>query len=562
VRDDTLLLGVRVQTERVDLLEGSQARGGLKALVSVTIRFLTIYFAFLTLIVSWMLSAPPGATQAEKSHLLAIWCGDGAATEECRISPSDPSQFQLQGGWDEDPCFAEPSDNAECISNRDWNSISDLSVESIPQSKSAFIELLRPLVDSDSLRSVLRIRLIMASVAAFLLAMTVFLARLNGFFLTQVWVLFATPLALFNISLVQPAAWYLMGTPAAVVSSFIIFKNDHNRYTRFSAHVLLTLASITIVLGGSFGFILALLAVATAFVVAKAQLIQRANVRRCESTSGAQVSKGRRIQQFVAGGVLLLGILLSVAHTRTSNLLISGLESVSLLTENLLRLPILILGLSGGGGWSIGLGLSSMPLLATVVSVVVFSLIIREWLQDASVIHVRQIVSGVVVVLLAVAIFETLENQWLGSDVDVLPRVSAVVSIGLVLMVMTHQTRLSTSRTRFNTCAALFVSALTYWHTLRKYVAGLRELSDPLSNCYLCTLQPKEWWWSIWFERVLSPEITWAISLIAIVTLFQSVHSRGVSLVTAGSGISKSSIVAFAISVAIASVLIFPLLPA
>jgi hypothetical protein len=509
-----------------------------------------------------MLAAPPGATQAEKSHLLAIWCGDGAATEECRISPSDPSQFQLQGGWDEDPCFAEPSDNAECISNRDWNAISDLSVENIPQSKSAFVELLRPLVNSDSLRSVLRIRLVMASVAAFLLAMTVFLARLNGFFLTQVWVLFATPLVLFNISLAQPVAWYLMGTPAAVVSSFIIFKNDHNKYTRFSAHVLLTLASIALVLGGSFGFILALLAIATTLGIAKVQLIQRANVRHCRSTSDAQVSEEKKTQQFVAGGALLLGILLSIPHTRTSNLLISSLESVSLLTENLLRLPILILGLSGGGGWSIGLGLSSMPLLATVVSLVVFSLIVREWIQDASVLHVRQIVSGVVIVLLVVAIIETLENQWLGSDADVLPRVSAVVSIGLVLMVMTHHTKLSTSRARFNTGAVLFVSALTYWHTLRKYVAGLRELSDPLSNCYLCTLQPKEWWWSIWFEGVLAPEIIWAISLIAIVTLFQSVHSRGVSLETADPRISKSSIVVFAIASVMASILTIPLVSA
>lgn len=335
---------------------------------------LLAFFALLSL-GSWALSSPVGSSPDDNFHLASIWCGQGTHPLECEQETEGINPLVPAGTFDASSCFAFRADiPADCQSGV------MASTALIPATASNAEKLYPPLfywvmntfVSPNIETSVLLMRLANSALLVILSAALWMLLPTKLKRLPVVAIaLTSVPLGMFIIPSTNPSSW-------AVISAGTLFFALVGAYTAFGWRraLLIAIAGISVVIGAGAradSGLYAVISTVSAFIIFlpnRRGLIQR--VVLTIALAVASVLFMLSSSQFGKASAGLEG-----ANA-------SDLDTVGLITSNIIRAPYLWSGVFGT--WGLGWLDTPMPtlvplcaLLALLCGVIPGIRLLRRW---------------------------------------------------------------------------------------------------------------------------------------------------------------------------------------
>lgn len=313
--------------------------------------------SMLLLLATWSVASPVGSSPDERFHLASIYCSRGSS-ELCRPS-SDRSQAEVPLIITDSPCFVrergtDPLKSASCLNEVGLKDELLLSTTLINQDQypPLFYNVMNLLATKNVKASVVSMRLVNSAVAVFLLGLVLLVASAHfRIGMVKSWFLLLFPLTAFTVASVNPSSWSITG-----IGTFWIFLAEflspNSKKPKWQIATGIALSSM-IAVGSRTDSIFFLLI--SAISVGAWQL----RLRRPRQF----LPESRKLSLLIpALGVLAIVYLisqLSYMVNRFNPGQNPQMFSISLLTRNLLDLPMYFfgaLGIWGRPNWPFGLG--------------------------------------------------------------------------------------------------------------------------------------------------------------------------------------------------------------
>lgn len=209
-----------------------------------------LILALITILISWALAAPPGASPDDGYHLASIWCADGFKDDRCLPDPVRPERTRAlvpQSVLDV-ACFQyDGSRSAACAVDRPSLSM----MQFVPmetnlggQRPNLYYRSMHLLITDDIDASIARMRTANVALAVLMIVGTAIVAdrRLRAAFLLTM-LSTSVPLWLFLVTSVNSSAWGLIGLTTLWANGLTALSNS-KRTNRAVGAVLAVLGTI------------------------------------------------------------------------------------------------------------------------------------------------------------------------------------------------------------------------------------------------------------------------------------------------------------------------------
>jgi len=475
-----------------------------------TYRNIGLSFCFAIALGTWAISSPVGSSADEDFHLQSIWCGDSTGGDFCTPNPTDSKEFLVPAYIAEGlSCVkSNPGESAACQLSKASTEIESTHLRSFGLYPGQYYSLMQRTITADSVESVLRIRVLNASIFILLMfALLQILDRTRPGHQARLGILFfAVPPAMFLLPSVNPSSWGITGISffAAALLGVILLSDVAPRPYRMSLALLLAVSGLLAVSARTESWIF-IVFVCLSVILARA------------SQTNTLAPVVMRIRASRLRFWLILAVLFSMSTMSripdvfgvfvTFNEPTEGPSRASwrILVNNIISLPDFVTGFVGGGTWNVSAHQRFYVPLISIVGFTVGTVLLSVYLWRGTT-HVVRLSIGVIFVFGAmfILVVHQVNGFYIGKIVQ--PRYLLPLFLSALLALAVGSTGVLPSRLRTALVVIFSVShSVVLYQHLRRYVIGLDEYVNDDLGCIACSLRPHEWWW----PSAPSPEVVW-----------------------------------------------------
>ena len=486
-----------------------------------------------TVLVGWLLAAPPGASPDDPYHMASIWCADGYKDQVCVEDPGAPDRTRV--------LVPQPVPGLSCFQNRPTESAIcslknlDAGMQRLVPAPSnirgerpnLYYRAMHVFVGEDVGRTAALVRTSNLALLAALIIATGWVAerRLRAAFLLSSLVV-SVPLGLFLVTSVNTHAWGLAGLTTLWANGVTAI--SHERLRNRLVATALGVAGLILGLGSRTE------AVAHVAVIAAAlSVLWYFGLRTSSGAGAAGSARSSRRNAAWRGAALLLIAVVAIVIVRAAPQN-AGLDRVIRdLQRGYGRLdargigdPFLAIAFevpslwTGALGHIWGLGALDIPIptLASLPVIIAFIVLMTLGMQSSA----RARILSAAIVVFALFVFPAFSLMKSGLIVfeELQPRqfmVMLFVLLGIGLLRIRREPALIIPRgTRVVLTTALAAGhSIALLVTMRRHISGLAEFR------YVSFSSEIEWWWA----SAPGPNTVWAVAsfayLVATVMVFQ-----------------------------------------